>query len=358
MMPKVTPVSDLTRRMPEQGRIRLGEQVPNKGGKGTHPAKLAHFRFTSADKEALDALAALYGGSPRVWTDAPVVGQWELYSEADEIPVVLPPNPLGDGIIYEQWNRGGLLRRCDGEWCDQPVEGPDGPEMAKVPCLCNAERGAPVCKPKLRLNVVLKDIKFGGSWRLETSSENAVHEMPGMIDMIQALQAKGMVLALLRLEQRVKYERGKKKEFAVPALGVAETLDGIVAGNAAIGAYTTAPTRALASPPTPETIDVTDSEPTEAEILVNDEVRAELDAAAELVVEGWNDRHPEGPISGRQLLQLLAAQLTGHPNQQVAALTEEQGDRVRILLADIIGGRVEFSGIRDGRAKVRRNPEA
>lgn len=358
MNQRMTPIRDLNRRMPEQGRIRLGTQVANKSGKGTHPEKLAHFRFTSADKDAIHELAEKYGGTPVPWTDAPSPGQWELYSTTDEIPVVLPANPLGDGIQYEMWNKGGIMRRCDGVECEVDGTGPDGPEKQVVPCICNSQARGDRCKGKLRLNVVLHDIKFGGSWRLETSSDNALREMPGMIDMILSLQESGLTMALLRLEQRVKYERGTKKEFAVPVLGVADSMTGIIEGRTALGAYTQAPAGAL-GPSTKDNMEpidgeTSDNEPADAEILVGERVLGALADEAMVITGAWNKDHPEGPISDRQLLQLFAAQLTGHPMQRLADLNEAQGDRLLQLLASITNGGAQFMGIEDGIAKVKK----
>src|SRR6476646_10311252 len=92
------PLADRPRRMPEHGRIRIGQKV-DKG----RPEKLAAFRFTSADAEAIKQIASLYGGEARPWIDAPTKGQWEVFTTVNQIDVVLPPAPLGDGLVYERW---------------------------------------------------------------------------------------------------------------------------------------------------------------------------------------------------------------------------------------------------------------
>src|SRR5690242_11118624 len=75
----------IQRRMMELGRVRLGE----KGTKG-EPKKLDRFRFTSASKALLDALAAKYGGEVKEWEGADD-GYFEVYTDAKAVDIVLPP---------------------------------------------------------------------------------------------------------------------------------------------------------------------------------------------------------------------------------------------------------------------------
>lgn len=222
------PIAQLGRRMPTAGRLRAGR----KGGKG-QPQKLDTWRATSHDREAVEQIAAIYGGTVGEWNDPKVAaGQYEVVTQARELRIVLPPDPLGDTPIYEMWSGGGCQRRCDGVTCQTTVQGPDGGEPGEVDCIC-AAKGALECVVKTRLSVVLPDVKFAGIWRIDTNSEHAARELPGMVEMIATLIGSGQLpYAHLALEQRQK--PGKK--FAVPVLRLPTTLEGLVAGRGQAGA--------------------------------------------------------------------------------------------------------------------------
>lgn len=229
-------VVDMARRLPEAGRIRFGE----KGPKG-EPRKLLTFRFTSHDQAAIEEIAQLYGGTPQPWPDFP--GQWQVTSTAAEIPIVLPPDSLY-GPHYELWSGGGLIRRCDGETCSSPVKVAGGAEMIDRPCIC-VERGALECKPKIRLSVILPEIKFSGAWRLESGGWNATLELPGMVAMIESLQQRGLMRATLALEARQSKSAGLTRKFVVPVLRPSVSLDALAAGEGQVRVLSPAPEPAL-----------------------------------------------------------------------------------------------------------------
>jgi hypothetical protein len=221
----ITPIGSITRRLPEAGRIRLGVKTSTKEGR----AALDHFRFTGKRRADLDKVAEMYGGTVRPWTDAKAdPGQFEVITETSEIEVVLPPDPLS--VAYELWSGGGIQRRCDGETCVVS----SGDDLVERECLCYV-RGAMECKLKLRLSVLLPEVAFLGTWRLDTSSWNAAHELPGMVELIHTMGGS-MVRAILRVEQRTEMVNGRKKRFIVPVLGLASTLNELAAGQAKLSA--------------------------------------------------------------------------------------------------------------------------
>jgi hypothetical protein len=229
-MRPIVPINQLTRRLPELGRIRTGAKTERA------MKALSTFRFTSSDDEALGQIAARYGGTVRPWSDDKAApNQYEITTEAHEIHVALPPNPLGDTPVYELWGGGGCERRCDGETCQTWVKGPDGPEPADTPCICVA-KGEMACTPKTRLNVLLPDVRGIGTWRLETKSWNAAQELPGMVDLIQSLQTRGITRAILRLEHKQSRQAGVTRKFIVPTLGLDASAEALVAGQATVGA--------------------------------------------------------------------------------------------------------------------------
>lgn len=233
MAREIVSMANLNRRMPEHGRIRIGEKVQTKNGK-LAPSKLKEFRFTSHDKSVLQQIAALYGGEVKAWEKA-----WEVKTTAAEIPVVLPPEPLS-GPVYELWSGGGCQRRCDGETAQIPQSGPDGAEMVDVPCLC-VEAGALSCKPTTRLTVVLPDVSFGGGWRIESHGWHVAHEMPGMVEAILQFAQRGFTRATLALEQRTSVQNGKTMHYVVPVLRPEVSLQALMDGEGGMKALAKAP---------------------------------------------------------------------------------------------------------------------
>lgn len=228
-MRPVVPIANISRRLPEAGRIRIGV----KSGKAMRA--LNTFRFTSHDDQALAQIAATYGGTVKPWSDPKAAeGQFEVITEASEIRIVLPPDPLGGTPQYELWGGGGCERRCDGLNAQVVTKGPDGAEMLDVPCICSA-KGAMACSVITRLTVLLPEVRFGGVWRLDSKSWNVAQEFPGMVDLIQSLQQQGLTKGVLALKHRRSTQAGETHRFIVPVLGVDETVEALAAGAARLG---------------------------------------------------------------------------------------------------------------------------
>jgi len=198
------------------------------------------FRFTSQDRTALDQVAALYGGDVHPWADPKAApGQFEVITDASVIPIALPPDPLGGTPSYELWGGGGRARNCDGVTCEMLVQGSDGIDLQQTDCICWS-KGVRECQLTTRLSVLLTEVRFIGVWRIDTKSDNAAKELPGMVELVQSLQSKGLTRAILRIESRRQVVAGQTRQFKVPVLGVDETVEALAAGAArlgSIGAY-------------------------------------------------------------------------------------------------------------------------
>lgn len=220
------PILTLQRRMREVGRIRIGQQVPTSNGK-TRPAKLDKFRLTSQDERVIRAAAEVYGGEARKWDDAPTASQWEVFTEATAIDVVVPPVSYAFSQFMELWSGGGCQRRCDGE----RMVTADG-NAVDQPCVCAPD--APACKPHSRLSLILRDLEGFGVWRLDTQGWNAATELAGTIDVLEMLQGRGqMVPARLLLVQRESRKPGEAtRKFAVPSLDLSIRVGEMVAAAA------------------------------------------------------------------------------------------------------------------------------
>jgi hypothetical protein len=165
------------------------------------------------------AAADAWGGKVERWqpqgNGAP---QFRVITEAESIDALLPPgDPLSQN--NEMWNRGGCVRRCNGET----------ELISRQPCLCMREFGEDwhllrqdtyrkdkVCAATSRLNVILPDMPDMGVWRAETHSFYAANEWAGSVDMVlSGTGGKGLVPVLLRIEPRTRVAGGTTKHFPV-----------------------------------------------------------------------------------------------------------------------------------------------
>ena len=213
-------------RPTELGRIRLGDKSVTDKGK-EYPVKLETWRLTSGNRAALDAAAAIYGGTVEAWADGPNEGYFELLTDSATLQVLIPRDLQTLSQWYEFWQGGTCERRCDGT-----IE-----QLSQMPCLCKAEGGDMTCRPRTRLNIMLPDVPGLGVWRLETDGWNAATSLPATIEMLLSLSVQPWVKAVLRLEQRSAKKRqadGKviTHRFAVPVLDTPDDLTlGRIVGN-------------------------------------------------------------------------------------------------------------------------------
>lgn len=219
------PIVTIQRRMMQLGRVRLGE----KGPKG-EPKKLTTFRFTSASRVLLEAVAAKHGGTVQEWQGAPDEGYFEVTTLASSLDIVLPPVfSDADGRPttsysqwFESWSGGGCQRRCDGLT----------EMLSSKPCMCNPE--ARQCKTTTRVSFMLPDIPGLGVWRLDTHGEYAAIELPGTLEMLTlAASEHKFIPAVLRAEQRTKKVPGEgTRRFVVPVIDLPHvTVNQLAAGD-------------------------------------------------------------------------------------------------------------------------------
>ena len=212
---------EVQRRAVEIGRFRLGYSTPRDGG-GKTPKKLETFRFTSRSETSIRAIAGLWGGTPRPWAEAR--GQWEVFTEATEIPVVVPGGPAVLSQMYESWDKGVIQRRCDGQM----------DTVSESPCVCKARQlvGRNACKPISRIGLILPDVPELGTWRLETGGMNAALELGGSAELLGQMREAGqMVPAVVRLETRKSGMNVYPVPVLVPVVTFRELATGAMQGR-------------------------------------------------------------------------------------------------------------------------------
>jgi hypothetical protein len=204
------PILNLQLSQAETGRIRLGMKVATGRGNGTRPTRLDRFRFTSPRKNLIEKIAELYGGKVEPWQPPRGAGQWEVVTNATDIPVVVPPQDPAESQWLELWSAGGCQRRCDG--VTEKISG--------QACLCDPDPMLRDCKMHTRLRVMLEDVPGLGAWRVDTGSYYAATELPGIAQLLA--QAQGAIPGRLVLDQRTVVRDGKTKNFVVPVLDCTE----------------------------------------------------------------------------------------------------------------------------------------
>lgn len=220
------PILDLQRQLRRLGKIRMGAQVATANGK-SRPAKLDHWRLTSASAELLEAAAGVYGGNVQQWAGSPHEGgQFELYTETDTLRVAVPPGEYAFSQWYEQWSAGGCQRRCDGIT----------EQLTGQACLCPADlderakraSNGGACKMTTRLSVLLPDVPDIGTWMLESHGYYAAVELAGADDLIRAAGGGRIIPAQLRIEQRTAKRGGETRRYAVPVLELTTVTSGML----------------------------------------------------------------------------------------------------------------------------------
>lgn len=215
----------LQRQARELGRLRTGWSVPNADPKKRpRPVKSKTWVLSSHAEHYIETAAELWGGTVERWqpqgAGAP---QYRVITEAESIDALLPP---GDPLSQhnEMWNKGGCMRRCDGQT----------ELISRRPCLCAAQfgedwhlaprgaKGEPqVCSTTSRLNVILPDMPDVGVWRAETHSFYAANEWAGSVDMVlSGTNGQGLVPVSLRIEPRSRVAGGQTKHFPVVVVEV------------------------------------------------------------------------------------------------------------------------------------------
>jgi len=196
-----TPLIELQRRLTLVGAIRAGGEKQSRAP----GRKLEAYRLTSPRRTLIEQAASLYGGQVSPW-QSPTGEEWQVYTEAEELPVLII---VGYSLrqSYEAWEGATKrVRLCDG--VDE--------ELSGGPCLCNAE-GVDRCDLYTRLVVALPELDTVLGWRLITRGANAAHELPSLLDLLEARGAK-LVPAKLRLDQRRGVKDGQVVRFVVPTL--------------------------------------------------------------------------------------------------------------------------------------------
>ncbi|MFB9427613.1 hypothetical protein ACFFRZ_58850, partial [Nonomuraea rubra] len=225
--------SVLQRRHWQDGRIRLGIKKMSRNGK-EYPSKIDTFRFTSPSEDMIRGVAEKYGGEVKPWK-SPQGPQFEVITNAQRIPVIVPPNGLSQNM--ELWDGKLCIRRCTGIAMQAPFVGP---------CLCGAdvELKKRPCKPHTRLGVFLKEVPSLGLWRLDSKGGNAAAELPNAAEFLA--HAGTYVDAWLYVAERTgsfldpKDNVVKATTYMVPGLtiegiGFDELMSGEVARRAELG---------------------------------------------------------------------------------------------------------------------------
>ena len=209
IMTPMKPVKGIRPRLPEIGRIRLGEKAQNANGK-TYPRSLNRLRFTSPDRFTISDIAELYGGEVSEWPREDGDNEWQVTIEAPEVDVTLTPDCFSQH--YEIWSASGCTRRCDGETMIEP----QAEAMVESPCACNPDKRD--CDLRTRISMIMPQVPHG-AFRLDTGSVIAAEELYGSILLAQRLNGDYAACRLAIKSAKIR-RGGKTQRFNVPVLRV------------------------------------------------------------------------------------------------------------------------------------------
>lgn len=186
-------------QMPEIGRIRLGEKRKSQKG-SLYPAALETFRLTSPDRQLIEQVADLYGGTVKEFNDQALVPaqQWQVVTTSKALNVYVP-NGGQFSSMYERWDGSMCLTRTDGvrdlftgEFLADPC--PNDPASRKE-WMARFD-----VKLTTRMSVMLRDVPALGVWRLESHGLQAGDQLAASA-MLMAMTGAGWVVpATLTLE--------------------------------------------------------------------------------------------------------------------------------------------------------------
>jgi len=232
------PVTDLLKAQRltyEVGILRTGVRRPDGA-----PMTIDTFRFTSASRAAIAAVAEMYGGTARPW-DNRGHAQHEVITEAHELLVTVPPDIGSISMWYEMWTAGGCQRRCDSEK-EQKSGSPClcAPLLLKVP---EEDRGKErarlaglktpkACALMTRVSVILPDLPDVGTWRLNTKSYFGTLGLVYKLRIMEAARAQGVFLpARLWIDHQSHVTDGQTRRYPVPVLELLNTPRQIATGQ-------------------------------------------------------------------------------------------------------------------------------
>lgn len=292
----------MQRQVREIGRLRTGHASP----KG--PVRSPNWILTSPQRDCLDVAAEMWGGTVERWTPLNGDGQqWKVTTEQPSLDALLPP---GDPLTQanEMWNKGGAVRRCNGETDTKSGKG----------CLCLAQFGPEwyrrgpreVCKPYSQLNLILPQLPDLGVWRHVTKSFYAAGEIAGMVDLIKAqVGIDAMVPVRIRIDPRKKVAEGKTTPYPVPVIEIRGATGGqILTGNVPSLSIDAGPQRAAITASADDTPKLT-----EAKVA---ELAASCKNLAQ-VQQLWRDAAADGVLTGPLKVHLKKVGDTFSPAEAV-----------------------------------------
>ena len=224
------PILDIQRRIREVGRIRMGTQEVAANGRA-YPKASDKPRFTSADRQIIEAVANAFGGEVKPWRNGDA-DEWEVIVEARSIPIALPPEAetMAFSQWHEVWGNKVCKQRCDGAY----------DTVRDCPCDCDPANR--ICKATTRLSVLVPDIAGLGLWRIESHGYYAAVELGAAIALLAQLAGMhSIVPARLRIERRESRRlidgKPETRKYVVPVIDIDVSIKAVQAiGAGAVSA--------------------------------------------------------------------------------------------------------------------------
>lgn len=217
------PIKDLSdiRRLSRGGKLRIGEMVADKNGKGEHPEPIDYFKADLDDNEVAKIFYDLYGDRPKSVTVS-FVKTTDAFSH-----------------WYKLYGRGAGLRcKGDGEWADRYETGQenvpcDGPEDCEF-SLANGSHGKPGCSRKATLSYFIKGLPKLQIFQTDTGSRNSIININSGLDLLALVAERrgqpvfGMWVELVLRPMEVTQD-GTKRNIKVLDIIIPGSLESVTA---------------------------------------------------------------------------------------------------------------------------------
>jgi len=228
-------------QLAETGRIRMGDSVPavSKQGKEIRrPRKLSTFRFTSQSLDAIESVAAIFGGEVKEWQNGGH-REWDVTTPVDSIMVCIPQAGTPIDAFYEHWTAGGeCLHRCDsrldrktGRPCICPADPAERHRLSKL-------NPPQACALHMRASFIIPDVMDIGTWRLDSGSFNGAREFLGRMRIMEtARDSEGVFIpARLWIRHGEDVKDGQTRKYVYPALSLGQSVRELVGASGSLAA--------------------------------------------------------------------------------------------------------------------------
>ena len=186
------------------GRFRAGHQINKR------PQSLEEWRVTSDDKELLETVSGLLGGSVQTWDNDKT--PFEVFTDQKSVSVTV--ERIFSGMTL--WGRAGAIHRCDGETISYPEEMKGQPCNMAGKSIEERKAGATngtSCSPDITIRFRLTGQENLGLFEFKTGSWGMARDIAKVESDLEKLGGKAEGTLTLEPVEFVQKSTGQNRRF-------------------------------------------------------------------------------------------------------------------------------------------------